>query len=136
MPSLHTPCRLNWRPLHCPDRVALEILGECPRTRGRAAEIRINSMLAGSDEVDVNGEKLVKSKDAVQAGEKVRWEALVDAANVHDRARLMGLREVRDFAGCRKMSRAWLEGAPSQVLYTRLFNEELSSSICRRLGIN
>ena len=35
----------------------------------------------------------------VQAGEGVRWEALYDAAGVHDRAWLMGLKEVRKYAG-------------------------------------
>ena len=74
---------------------------------------------------------LVRTKDIIEAGEKIRWDALVRAAGVHDKARLRGLTEIREFAGCGKMSREWFEGAPSQALDTRFSNEEFESRVAQ-----
>ena len=91
-----------------------------------AAEVRINSILASADAVDVEGEKLVRTKDIIEAGEKIRWDALVRAAGVHDKARLRGLTEIREFAGCGKKclgsnlrappAKRWIQGFPMRNL--------------------
>ena len=105
------------------------------RTCLGAAEEGFNQLVGGSAAVDVEGERVWSSGELNKLVDQAGWDALWQAASQWDRVRLLGLKEVKEFTGLFKLSRVWLEGVPSGALDTRLSNEEFSSRVGRRLGV-